>query len=273
MITKIGQICYMNFIDAIFRKITRPYKQSIWRKKPGPFIHKGEDGLLFRLHPPEYVDSIIYTEGLFELNELRFMSRHFRGKTLLDIGANIGNHALFLAKNFDTVHCFEPNPVALARLGTNVDLNNSPIVIHGVGLGAKDDNLPFYDAPGNLGMGGFKPNGVSNAVLPIRRGDTYLADKGIANIDFIKIDVEGFEPDVLEGLAQTIARDRPVIVFEYDGTKQPFDKYKSFLPGYQMSVLGGKPWAKRLMPIENPKNIFYDAIFALPQDIDTLYRA
>ncbi len=257
----------MALINALLRKIIRPVKQYLWKKKREPFIHKGESGILFRLNPPEYVDSSIYTEGLFELNELRFMGKSFKGRTLLDVGANIGNHALYLSRNFDTVHCFEPNPIALSRLRDNVALNKSNIIIHEVGLGTKDDNLPFYPAPGdNLGGGGFKPNGVSTAVLPIRRGDTYLSSKDITNIDFIKIDVEGFEPDVLEGLAQTILHDRPVIVFEYDGTKQSFDRYRMFLPNYKLKELKGPPWAKYLSPIDNPNNSYYDAIFAFPEE-------
>jgi hypothetical protein len=68
--------------------------------------------------------------------------------------------------------------------------------------------------------GGFVSNLTSAAAghqveqIRIVAGDAYLREAGIDQVDFIKIDVEGFERNVIEGLAQTLERCRPVVVLE-----------------------------------------------------------
>ncbi len=165
---------------------------------------------------------------------------------MLDVGANIGNHALYLAPNFDEIHCFEPNPVTLERLRENVTLNRSTLHIHPVGLGAADAELEFHaNTSGNLGGSSFaRTDFPVSGILPVRRGDAYLASHGIEGIDLIKIDVEGFEAEVLAGLVETIKRERPVIIFEYDGrtnAEAVFDRFIAALPGYRFAEFTASP--------------------------------
>ena len=222
----------------------------------------GVDGLKFRLHPPEHIDGSIFTEGLYELNELRFIRRRFRGRTMLDIGANIGNHSLYLAPNFKDIHAFEPNPITADRLRQNIELNRAAIHVHEVGLGDADAKLEFRSSDtGNLGGGSFTATRfpVSHC-LQVVQGDGYIADRGIRNVDFIKLDVEGFELKVLDGLAKTIERDRPVIVMEYDGRRgSQWTRLRSALPGYGFFIMG-----RKLIPLVDPGGGFLPMIFALP---------
>ena len=193
----------------------------------------------FRLYPGEYIDRDIFTEGAYELYFLRWIERNIKGRSFVDVGANIGNHALYLASNFEAVHCFEPNPAIADRLEENAALNRIPIHVHRVGLGYRDAELPFHpNTSGNCGGSSFAANGFeATSVLPVRNGDSYFAAHDIEKIDLLKIDVEGFEFEVLRGLQKVIRRDRPVIIFELDGTKNNPAELIGILPGYRLAVL------------------------------------
>lgn len=147
--------------------------------------------------------------------------------TLLDIGANMGSHALYYADIFNLVHAFEPNPPTYRQLQGNAALNpDLSIHVHPFGLSKGNGSLDFvsqFGAEGNLGSSAFVPKddkqdlGSKQKIvqLPVRCGDDVMGEWGIDRVDAIKIDVEGHEIDVLKGLQNTIKRDRPLIVFEY----------------------------------------------------------
>lgn len=232
------------------------------------------------------IDGHIYADGIYEPRLIDYLSLHVRGRTMLDIGANIGNHALSLSKNFEDVHCFEPNPLVVERLEENIALNGIAVAVHPVGLGDEDVKLPFHsNITGNLGGGSFVHTQFPvSDILPIRHADDYLETHGIRNVDFIKLDVEGFEPRVLRGLCRTIVRDRPIIAFEYDGQRGDpavFHEIKAALPGYRVDDLlsfEGKSGLGKVVsalkggialapaPINQPQARFYEALLARPDD-------
>lgn len=137
--------------------------------------------------------------------------------TVLDIGANTGNHALFLALfgRAARVIVVEPNSLALEPLVGNVLANGLEGVIDldhlGFGLGAADSGgwgMKRHDR--NLGATRMQPG---TGALSVRRGDDVFAD---LHPDLVKIDVEGMEMQVLSGLNALIARARPLILVEID---------------------------------------------------------
>lgn len=253
-----------DFLNRVKRKILRKSRTRSYRAKTAPFLHRGEKGLIFELFPDEYIDGIIHSEGLFELYPLRWTGRHVRGRTFVDVGANIGNHTLYLAEYFDEVHCFEPFAPVADRLEANIARNRLSAQVHRVGLGAADDDLPFVpNRTGNLGQGSFAVAvaGGEGEVLPVREGDRYFRERGIRNVDLLKIDVEGFELQVLAGLKATIARDRPTIILEFDGREQDASALCDLLPDYVIEELRGKvprPWV-----IEHR---FYNHLLARPAE-------
>ena len=63
---------------------------------------------------------------------------------MLDVAANIGNHALYLRNLFDEVHCLEPSPRVADRLDENIGLNGATNVrVHRLGLRSSDALIPF----------------------------------------------------------------------------------------------------------------------------------
>jgi FkbM family methyltransferase len=153
-----------------------------------------------------------------------------KGDVALDIGANLGVVSLRLASRVGPdgqVHAFEPNPAILKYLGKTLSHNvNLPIRLHRVALGSEEANLELSLTNGNAGMAtlvGSMQKAVHDKItVPVRRLDTILSEAGVQRIDFIKIDVEGFEAQVLLGGREAISRFRPraIILEEHGAIKE-----------------------------------------------------
>lgn len=153
----------------------------------------------------------------------------------VDVGANIGGHTLALAPLFATVHSFEMQDRAMRVLRKNVAANTSPkrVRLHHVPLGRTNGASGHYCDSNSKGVANRNIGGVGasrDARLPSWRQGCHriqfsTLDKILGNVGnsagntsrriaLIKVDVEGFEEEVLLGAQRIIARHRPVIMFE-----------------------------------------------------------
>ncbi len=153
-----------------------------------------------------------------------------RRKLLIDVGANVGTHAIAFAGFFDRVICFEPSKTVFGQLTTNIALNPAcDIVPVNCGLGDTKDLILFYAVDnGNDGLGTFlaaeqydqklKPVGE----LPIERGDDILPSLigPAATINAIKLDIQGFEPKALAGMRLILEKHRPITWVEISNGTQ-----------------------------------------------------
>ncbi|MCR8723708.1 FkbM family methyltransferase [Frigidibacter sp. ROC022] len=136
--------------------------------------------------------------------------------SILDVGANVGNHALFFALFHDArrIIVVEPNPLALEPLVANVLGNRLDHVIQlqylGFGLADRDE-AGFSMKPHDRNLGATRMFAGTDGPFSVRRGDGVFPR---ARPDLVKIDVEGMEMQVLEGLEALIARARPVLMVE-----------------------------------------------------------
>ncbi len=165
-----------------------------------------------------------------------------------DIGANIGQHALFMSQFASVVHAFEPFNAVSDRLLFHIKLNNvDNIHLHPVGLGEVTENLPFYAPTGsNQGIGSFDQTTVSKGnveagSLALKNGDEFFTQYPITRVDLMKIDVEGFEQKTLAGLVNVLNQNRPIVVCEVSyGSKfsfQSFEQWESAFPkDYQFFI-------------------------------------
>lgn len=183
------------------------------------------DGVTYAGSLASYVDREVWFYGRYENDLINLFLAAVpmnRRRVCLDIGGNAGNHSLAFGGAFAIVHTFEPNPEVLPQLRHNVSLNAAmDIRVHPIGLGNEDGEIPFYNiGNGNLGLGTFSPVEQYDQPLvhigeaKIRRGDDVVRDLEIGPVDAMKIDVQGLEPEVLRGLAVTLARDLPVVWLE-----------------------------------------------------------
>ena len=237
---------------SIGRTIVEPLRRRQFARESDVFIHRTNRGYIFKLDPAQSIDEAIFVDGWFEGRFLEFLQGRFEpGAVALDVGANIGNHAIHLSRDFAEIHCFEPNPDVFRRLTDNVHSNRlDNIRLHQAALGDCDDTLMFREnLEGNLGASGFveddRPSGHSRILrLPVFDADKLVQRLGITRVDFIKIDVEGFELRVLKGLRATIAFNRPIVSFEFHGHlagPDDFGKLTACLPDYQFYDLEYAP--------------------------------
>lgn len=143
------------------------------------------------------------------------------GDTVLDIGANVGVVALQMARRVGgagRVHAFEPNPAVASLLTQSLAENRlTQVTLHQYGLGAASGSFQLNVPSRNAGAASFvRGRGQSSAVnVPVRTLDDVAVDHGISRIDFIKMDVEGFEADVVRGAGRVLSRLRPkAVLFE-----------------------------------------------------------
>ncbi len=173
--------------------------------------------------------------GVYEQDEVKHIGACLKpGMLALDIGANLGYFTLLMAHCAGpqgSVHAFEPNPHMQLRLEQNVALNPecaARVKIQKCALGGKKGEAEFYcPVNGREGTGGLKDTGRAPVERVIKVEvvtlDEFVAREGIEKIGFIKMDIEGGELDVLRGAADTLARMRPVILFEaYEENTAPY---------------------------------------------------
>lgn len=133
----------------------------------------------------------------------------------LDIGANVGLWSRSLCEKFSTVIAFEPVSLFRECLVRNVTGNN--IVIKDFALGNENTTADMIITEGNTGHTHINPSTLGHGNIVVRRLDDIELDQ----VDYIKMDCEGFEFRVLQGAEQTIRRHRPVVVVE----QKPHDAY------------------------------------------------
>jgi len=150
---------------------------------------------------------------------------------VLDIGANIGVHAVSLADMVGPrgrVHAFEAQRIVYYMLAGNLALNSiENVFCHHAAVGAAPGRIriPQFDYGRPLSFGSVEfgpqqvePIGQARGNDPARMDhvDVITVDgMGLPAVHLMKIDVEGMELDVLRGAAKTIERDRPLLFVEY----------------------------------------------------------
>jgi len=143
-----------------------------------------------------------------------------QGGVAIDAGANIGVFSVELAALGYEVHAFEPIPETCARLRENLALNPriaGRVHTNDRALGDREEVVTMT-APGNSPATSYitrEPGNGTAALLPVRTTtlDAYAAASGLQRIDFLKLDVEGYEPAVLRGAAALLNRHAIDIIF------------------------------------------------------------
>lgn len=130
-----------------------------------------------------------------------------RMRTAVDIGCRVGEFSRYLQHYFAWTYAFDPN--LWKEFSTNVDL--SKVTHFNCALGDEQGTIDIYGGT-HVPIQGKRPKTV-----PVHR----LDDFELEDVDYIKIDVEGFEQRVLIGAAKTVEKYRPLIVIEQNDVRLP----------------------------------------------------
>jgi FkbM family methyltransferase len=172
------------------------------------------------------------------------------GDTVFDVGANLGVYSLLFSRlvgRRGRVHAFEPGPPTFAALNNHLEregpcrnLKANPLAV-GAAAGTATLYLPGDDhgqaslSRQTAGSWTAAPE-VAEFAVPMTTLDAYAAERNVARVDLIKIDVEGGELGVLQGAARLLARDHPLLHLEVSyGWARAF----GYGPGEAVAFLAG----------------------------------
>lgn len=169
-----------------------------------------------------YIDEKIFDKGYFEEEMLDAFMHYLKpGMTFVDIGANIGQHTLFVSRVVGptgNVISFEPIPHLYEQIKRSVEANamNNIKIVH-AGCGEKEETKTLYINKANIGGSSVIPLSSDKkeeeiSIHIIKAEETLLPYN---KINLVKIDVEGYEYQAFLGMEKIIARDTPVLFIEY----------------------------------------------------------
>lgn len=198
-------------------KIFKPY--NIFKGVRKKVNYKG---FQLELQLDDWIQENIYLLGDYESAELNTLKQFLNTDSVfLDIGANFGLFTLNAANSISEsgkIISFEPFPKNFEALLRNVNSNNlNQVQLVKSAVGNENTTIELYldEKENNLGSVSALP--IENAIIEKVQSisiDSFLKDSSIKKIDFVKIDVEGFEYNVLLGMKETLKIHKPTLLIE-----------------------------------------------------------
>ena len=197
-------------------------------KETASYILKTNHDFFLRINPSEDngVELSLHETGTYEKGILSFLQANLRkGDCFVDVGANIGLMSIFASNcvgNEGQVLAYEAHPKTAELLKENIELNQlMNIQVCQYALGSEEGQTKIYDN-WQINRGG--------ASLIVKTDDSVAFDIEIDQLDnkipsnlipkVIKIDVEGFELEVLKGASETIKRFQPILIVEFSEIRE-----------------------------------------------------
>lgn len=180
-------------------------------------------GAGLRFSFPQNLD---YIAGTSEVPVQKAMAQHLRpGHVFYDIGANMGFFSLIASRLVGAsgkVCAFEPVSENAAAVRKNIQLNQMDCArLFEVAVGQTSGNaellLTEWDGGSTLSSSVVSPSEpVSRRTVRVVALDDFISAEKLPRPDFVKIDVEGVEPEVIQGMIRTISEARPILLYEVD---------------------------------------------------------
>lgn len=179
-------------------------------------------GSKMELHLDQSIDSAIFFNGCFEPNTVNAILKLLKpGNIAFDIGANVGCHCMLMANvvgSYGKVFAFEPTDWGFKKLKRNYELNSyNNLVIERLALSDEKKIFSNYE---------FRSQWLVSAKLTSKEKgqvdfitlDEYVKNISLDNIDFIKIDVDGYEYKIICGGQRVIQKFKPILIIEMGDT-------------------------------------------------------
>lgn len=178
------------------------------------------DGLHYELDLSDFMEWFLYF-GLEVEPRNALLDLAPKGGVVLDIGANIGETSMRLAQAAGpngTVYSFEPSPTVGTKLRKNLSLNSfKNVKIVPLGLGSEPGSFQLVTpTEHNRGGNRISSAGTGGETIKVVTLDSFIDDEKLTRVDLIKIDVEGFEKNVLLGAKVLLQKLSPTLFIELD---------------------------------------------------------
>lgn len=193
----------------------------------GSIVRDRIGGLVIEYDTRSVIGSALFTRGTFERREIAFLQglvRRASKPIVLDIGANIGLHALACAEARPdaTVYAFEPSPATAELLAANVRNNKLGARIHIIREAVSDSigTATLHECDDNAFSSlkdTHRKHVVGTTQVPTTTLDEIVKTRRLDRVDVMKIDVEGFEGHVIRGGEATLRRLKPDLFIEIYG--------------------------------------------------------
>lgn len=198
------------------------------------FKHGKENFSLSFYSESDHLFKVVQRTGdFYEVEALKYIrSMGINGDFVVDVGANVGNHAVFFANyTAKEVICIEANSQLIPILNSNIKSNPGQYRVISKGLGASIGTARlFYPLKDNVGAGKLE---VGKGEVELTTLDEVAPAAGVA---LVKIDVEGMELDVLRGANLLLKSQHPHLMVEAP-TDADFQAINRFLLPYGYKAL------------------------------------
>ncbi len=195
----------------------------------------------------------------YEKYETALLLSHInKNSVCVDVGANIGYYTLLMAKRVKKVYAFEPDKKCFEILKKNVEENNlKNVVLINKAASDKEGEKFFEISKNNFGDNRIKspptPSLNKEGAINYIKINTCLLDDVLKNeqkISLIKIDTQGWEPQVVLGAKKIINRDKPTLFLEYTPTDYKDKKMINFLEKVYSDIFSINDFAEVPWPID-----------------------
>lgn len=180
----------------------------------------------------------------YEANELEMIRSTFRPGVFVDVGANVGNHSIYMTgvPACEHVIAVEPNPRALRLLRLNLGLNDLECRVTVIAAAFSDSEAEFTMRTPTSNLGGTTIMRAARGNQPtevVGKCHSVVGSEVLrgVNVSFIKVDVEAHEMEVLRGLREVIATQRPDVFIEV--SKEDRSRVERFFFDFGYSI--GEP--------------------------------
>ena len=182
--------------------------------------------VIFGYNDEDIFENIRNSGRFFEQDILdRWLPYYRNAKTIMDVGANLGNHTLYFCKNTkaNSIYAFEPYVDNYRLLNRNVKFNDcGNVICNQFAVGGTTGKAVPVRLPDKRYLGNVQYRYADDSDADTQHSvqiislDDFVKKNNIQSLDFLKIDAEGFGPEILSGMKGILKKDKPVIWKEAD---------------------------------------------------------
>jgi len=180
---------------------------QIWKRTvKKPIVINLDNGARYIAHPKTPMGSFPIYARIYDSDKIIFLRSYLKESGIfIDVGANMGVYPLLLIDKFKKFILFEPINETANFCEANMKLNGMNYELYRIALGNSTGEIKF-DFKGNFDTTAKVNKDSGNYIVKIDKLDNIISKKYYEDISFIKIDVEGFELEVLKGAERIIEK-------------------------------------------------------------------